>query len=136
MDALKATRFARPLEGLGSSIRKGSCGRPDVVSRRIGKILARFPSVAKYYTVTPVVEENPPPQEPEPKKPGKGRKRGRRRGPRPPDRRSRLDTELEKGGEEPSHRHLRHRDQPRRQDQAGHLVPLHDPNRGGRTTAA
>ena len=34
-----------------------------------------FPSVAKYYTVTPVVEENPPPQEPEEKKPGKGRKK-------------------------------------------------------------
>ena len=75
MDALKETRFATALDGLRSSVRKGSCARPDVVSRRIGKILARFPSVAKYYTVTPVVEENPPPQEPEEKKPGKGRKK-------------------------------------------------------------
>ena len=84
MDALKETRFASALEGLRSSVRKGSCVRPDVVPRRIGKILARFPSVAKYYTVTPVVEENPPPQEPEAKKPGKGRKKTEAKGTTPP----------------------------------------------------
>ncbi len=54
MDALKETRFATALEALQRSIRKGSCVRPDTVSRRIGKILSRFPSVANYYTVVPV----------------------------------------------------------------------------------
>ena len=39
---------------------------------------------AKYYTVTPVVEDNPPPQEPEAKSPGKGRKKTEAKGPRPP----------------------------------------------------
>jgi transposase len=67
MDALRETRFATALEGLQRSIRKGACRRPDTVSRRIGKILARFPSVAKYYTVVPVPEK-------EEKKPaGRGR---------------------------------------------------------------
>ena len=59
MDALKETRFASALEGLRSSVRKGSCGRP-------------------------VVEENPPPQEPEAKKPGKGRKKTEAKGTTPP----------------------------------------------------
>ncbi|MHB8369150.1 MAG: IS1634 family transposase, partial [Leptospirales bacterium] len=54
MDALKETRFATALEALRRSIQKGSCVRPDTVSLRIGKILSRFPSVAKYYTVVPV----------------------------------------------------------------------------------
>ena len=81
MDALKESRFAAALEGLRSSVRKGACRSPDAVSLRIGKIRARFPSVAKYYTVTPVVEENPPPpQEPEAKKPGKGRKKTEAKG--------------------------------------------------------
>lgn len=84
MDALKETRFATALDGLRASVRKGSCVRPDVVSRRIGKIQARFPSVAKYYTVTPVVEDNPPPQEPEAKSPGKGRKKTEAKGPPTP----------------------------------------------------
>ena len=77
MDALKETRFMTALEGLRSSIRKGFCVRPDTVSRRIGKILTRFPSVAKYYTVVPVPEEPAPPSAPEKrekKQAGKGRK--------------------------------------------------------------
>ena len=72
MDALKETRFMTALEGLQRSIRKGSCVRPDTVSRRIGKILARFPSVAKYYTVVPVPAE-PAPEKENPKQAGKGR---------------------------------------------------------------
>ena len=54
MDALSETRFTTALEALRRSIQKGSCVRPDTVSLRIGKILSRFPSVAKYYTVVPV----------------------------------------------------------------------------------
>ena len=75
MDALKETRFATALDGLRRSVRNGSCVRPDVVSRRIGKILARFPSVAKYYTVVPVPAEpaSPPAPETPEKKSGKGR---------------------------------------------------------------
>ncbi|EQD24492.1 MAG: putative transposase [Leptospirillum sp. Group IV 'UBA BS'] len=72
MDALKETRFGEALENLKGAIEKGACVRPDTVSRRIGKILARFPSVAKYYTVTPVIEEIPPPSEKaKTEKPGK-----------------------------------------------------------------
>ncbi|EQD48020.1 transposase, IS4 family protein, partial [mine drainage metagenome] len=77
MDTLKETRFATALETLRRSIRKGSCHTPDTVSRRIGKILARFPSVAKYYSVVAIPAE-PAPQSPpkteDPKPAGKGRK--------------------------------------------------------------
>ncbi|MHB8370986.1 MAG: IS1634 family transposase, partial [Leptospirales bacterium] len=78
MDALKETRFATALEALRRSIRKGSCRSPDTVSRRIGKILSRFPSVGKYYSVVAVPVE-PVPQivseNEETKTPvGKGRK--------------------------------------------------------------
>ena len=71
MDALKETRFAVALEGARRSIRKGSCVRPGTVSRRTGKTLTRFLSVAKYYPVVPVPTE-PVPEKAGEKKSGKG----------------------------------------------------------------
>ena len=75
MDTLKETRMTECLSGLRNSIRKGSAIRMETVGKRIGKIMARYPSVAKYYTITPVlsevVREKP---EDAPKKKGAGKK--------------------------------------------------------------
>ena len=54
MDTLKETRFIAALEQLRASIRKGTLTQGETVCRRLGKIEATHPSVARYYKITPV----------------------------------------------------------------------------------
>lgn len=52
MDRLKEVRFIEAMTQIARSVEKGSLKRSDKVWQRIGRVNERFPSVAKYYTVT------------------------------------------------------------------------------------
>lgn len=54
MDSLKETRFVEALARLQGSIRKRTVTSYETALKRLGRLEGRFPSVAKYYTITPV----------------------------------------------------------------------------------
>lgn len=69
MDSLKEKRFLEDLEKFRTSIRKGTVTRAETVLRRLGRLEAKYPTVARYYAVTPVAGPTPAPgavQEPKP----------------------------------------------------------------------
>lgn len=51
MDSLKEKRFREDVEGLAGSVEKGNVIVPEKVGRRIGRILQKYPSMARYYEV-------------------------------------------------------------------------------------
>lgn len=52
MNRLKEERFIEAMSRIARSVAKGSLKRQDKVWQRIGRVHEKYPSVAKYYTVT------------------------------------------------------------------------------------
>lgn len=51
MDALKEKRFREDVEALSTSVGKGNVIVPEKVGRRIGRLLQKYPTMAKYYEI-------------------------------------------------------------------------------------
>ena len=60
MDTLKETRYLAALERLRSSVRKGTVAQTETIFKRLGRLEASYPSVARHYTVVPVYESSSP----------------------------------------------------------------------------
>lgn len=58
MDTLKENRFLEDLTNLKKSIKKGNVRLKEKVGRRIGRIIERYPTVAKYYDITLVLDKS------------------------------------------------------------------------------
>lgn len=58
MDTLKENRFLEDLTNLKESIKKGNVRLKEKVGRRIGRIMERYPTVAKYYDITLVLDKS------------------------------------------------------------------------------
>ena len=58
MDTLKENRFLEDLTNLKKSIKKGNVRLKEKVGRRIGRIMERYPTVAKYYDITLVLDKS------------------------------------------------------------------------------
>ena len=56
MDTLQETRYLEALERLRTSVRKGTLSQAETVFKRLGKLEASYPSVARHHTVVPVYE--------------------------------------------------------------------------------
>ena len=58
MDTLKENRFLKDITNLKKSIKKGNVRLKEKVGRRIGRIMERYPTVAKYYDITLVLDKS------------------------------------------------------------------------------
>ena len=58
MDTLKENRFLEDLTNLKKSIKNGNVRLKEKVGRRIGRIMERYPTVAKYYDITLVLDKS------------------------------------------------------------------------------
>ena len=61
MDTLKETRYLGALERLRASVRKGTVSQAETLFKRLGRLEASYPSMARHYTVAPVYETTAPP---------------------------------------------------------------------------
>lgn len=57
MDALKQERFLK--NKLKTSIKRRSLVKPDAISRRVGRILELYPSIARYYDIKLIPLQKP-----------------------------------------------------------------------------
>ena len=51
MDTLKEARYLKARERLRASVRKGTLTQAETIGKRLGRLEASYPSVARYYTV-------------------------------------------------------------------------------------
>lgn len=58
MDALKEERMIKDLTKLKQSVDKRTIVKESKISMRIGRIMERYPSVARYYEIQPVIDED------------------------------------------------------------------------------
>jgi transposase len=57
MDALKEERFCKDITQLKTAITKRNLVKKDAVSRRVGRILERYPTIARYYDIELLYDE-------------------------------------------------------------------------------
>ena len=57
MDALQEERFLKDINKLETSIKKRNLLKTDAISRRVGRILERYPSIARYYDIQLAFDE-------------------------------------------------------------------------------
>lgn len=58
MDNLKEKRFIEDITRLKNSVNRRNILKPEKVSERIGRLRERYPTVARYYDINPVADEN------------------------------------------------------------------------------
>lgn len=58
MDSLKENRFIEDITRLKNSVNRRNILKPEKVSERIGRLRERYPTIARYYDINPVVNEN------------------------------------------------------------------------------
>ncbi|MDD2212074.1 MAG: hypothetical protein PHV56_03785 [Clostridia bacterium] len=57
MDALKEERFLKDISKLETSIKQRNLVKAEAISRRVGRILERYPTIARYYEIALVFDE-------------------------------------------------------------------------------
>ena len=58
MDALKEERFLKDISKLDTSIKQRNLVKAEAISRRVGRILERYPTIARYYEIALAFDEN------------------------------------------------------------------------------